>query len=757
MNTAQFVPKELEPGYWTETRLKSEWNYKYEPNQLFPELLAVQSLCPWPGTVSSSRAQMFGSHIGQRLLIKRPTIRRIQTGLEAKYGKATFNIQAPANCSVVDIIHFYNANTKLRDDIKANPESIVVVEYATPEGIEIGYMSMTEFCSNHPYFGFRYRTTEAGKSLYPKKALKKGTVLLDSPAVDPDGNYRYGIQLPTYFATIPSVAEDGILIAESIREWLTVSTFDKKRGSWGSNTYPINLYGDEKTYKPFPEIGDRVRPDALLMAFRKYEGGCCPVEMSRKATMEHSATYDSLLYADGPGGTVIDIRVYKDGASQSYAPDMCNEQAIKYDKARREFYEKILKLYNRLDHNANKKLRMSPEFSNLVETAIKVGAETAQRQHGQKKLEQRIQNLHRGAPMDDWVIEFVIQYDRMPVVGGKLTDTVGGKGVIVKICPDEDMPIDEHGNRALVVMDSNATISRMNIARFYEQYFNACSRDLTKEICEYYKVAPPPVHGQKMHMAKKMEVARMFREGDPASLAIFDRLIRYFEIIVPIQKKFFEGIRNINDRAKMAEQVIDILEDGIYLHHPTDNDPELHDVITQLKAEFPAKMSKITYRGNSGKMRTTKDAHLIGDVYFMLLEKTGGDWSAVSSAKVQGFGTICQLTNQDKNSSPVRRQGIRAYGETEIRIILACLGPYITNVLLDRNNNLEAHKFGVKNILRAQYPTNIRELVDYNQVTLGGSRSLELVHHLLFCGGIRFTYEKYQESYQKADFSGLAV
>lgn len=419
----KYIPKEMVPGYWTEERLRSDWNYHYEPNQLFPEILAVQSLCPWPGTVSSSRAQMFGSHIGQRLSIKSPTIRRIQTGLEAKYGKATFKTQVENNSRVIEVVHYYNAGSKMTGGINYNPEDIVILE--DEQTNEIHYVSMKQYCSKHPHFGFRFKNTDAGNSLYQKKAIPAGTILQDSPAITKDGNYMYGIELPTYFSTLPVGAEDGIAIAESIRDWLTTPSFDKKRGSWGANTYPINLYGTETVYKPFPEVGDRVRPDGRLMAFRKYEGGCCPVEMSRQASMEVSSTYDTTLYADGPGGVVIDVRVYKDGASQSYAPDICNDQAMKYDKARREFYEKIYRIYSKLNANAHGKLKMSPEFSNLVTTAIEVQAETAQRQAGQKKLEQRIQKLRRGAPMDDFVVEFIIQYDRMPVVGGKLTDTVG--------------------------------------------------------------------------------------------------------------------------------------------------------------------------------------------------------------------------------------------------------------------------------------------------------------------------------------------
>lgn len=35
----------------------------------------------------------------------------------------------------------------------------------------------------------------------------------------------------------------------------------------------------------------------------------------------------------------------------------------------------------------------------------------------------------------------------------KLSDLMGGKGVICAVWPDENMPIDDHGNRAELVID----------------------------------------------------------------------------------------------------------------------------------------------------------------------------------------------------------------------------------------------------------------------------------------------------------------
>jgi hypothetical protein len=172
-----------------------------------------------------------------------------------------------------------------------------------------------------------------------------------------------------------------------------------------------------------------------------------------------------------------------------------------------------------------------------------------------------------------------------------------------------------------------------------------------------------------------------------------------------------------------------------------------------VKQEFMPHKGKLTYRGNSGKIRRTKEDILVGSLYIMLLEKTGNDWTAVSSGKLQNFGVLSQITNQDKNAAPTRQQAIRAWGETEVRIATAYLGPKITAEIIDRNNNILSHRDAVRSVLTAPTPSNIDVLVDRIKIPLGRARPLELIKHLAFCNGWEFTYKPYQETSHKVDYS----
>ncbi len=719
--------------------LSSVWNYRYEPNQLHPELANVMSLSPFDGTVSASRKQMFGaSHTSQCLVFDRPTPRRIQTGAEIQYGRATFSTKVERDCKVLHVIPFYNDKLVGVDAIRHNPETMLIVEYE--DNGEIDCISMKEYFSNHQYFGFPYKNTDAVRRLrggIDGSQYRAGTILQDSPSKRPDGNYCYGINLNVMFASFPEVAEDGVLLSDEVVEWLKIRKYEKRTVPFGSTHFPLNIYGDENNYKPFPEIGDYVRPDGLIMALRSYSDVYSAVEMNATACREVNYPFDKTIYVPSGRGRVIDIRVSHDISRTPFSPSICNDQALKYDRAARLFYAEVYKHYESMRANKGKRLKISHNFKNLVKHAYSVIQEGVN-----STEEQRVQKIYRASPMDDFTIEFVVEYESVPKEGYKLTDCWGGKGVVVKVVPKEDMPVDEHGNRVHVIMDGGATVSRQNLGRLYEQFFNACSRDMVKEFCNLFGVAYPGTHGQKLNLAEKAKVEAAFRNCDPTAEAAWDRFPHYIETISPRQAEFYYSECRAGRR---GEHMISFLEDGIYLYHPSDNDPELPDVVEALKTEFMPHISSVTYRGNSGRMVTTKEKILIGEIYFILLEKTGDDWTSVSSGKLQNFGILSHINNQDKHSSPWRQQAIRAWGETETAIGTAYMGYRVMAEVMDRNNNITAHRYGVYSILRADHPTDIPVLVDRQKIPLGNAKPLELVKHLGLCNGWQFTYQPYQE------------
>jgi DNA-directed RNA polymerase beta subunit len=698
-----------------------------QPNQLYRDLMGVNSLNPWDGTDSSSRKQMFSSHIGQTLVIKGSTERRQQTGMEREYAKYTFSVKMPVNAQVIKVIKRYrdDESSIAATGIVKTPQEIIIYEQV--ETKEVGMIIISRYCSHHQYFGFEYRNQPALHRIRAGEHVAAGEILQDSPSVTPDGGYKYGRECNMAFMSHPACSEDGILISRDILPHFAFKTYETRVVEFGNKRFPLNLYGTPEKFKPFPDIGDKIREDGLLMCLRTYDESLAAAEQSIYDLMVPDFTFDKPVYAGGAGGTVIDIRVYHDKDSPyPTTPVGMEVQARKYDEARRASYLEILELYRRLKRD-RPELQITPEFQRLVVEAISVVGDNKGK---------RVVKLFRQAPLDDYRIEFVVEYDIVPTTGFKLTDCHGGKGVICQVAEPWQMPVDEAGNRADIVMDPNSTVSRMNIGRLYEQYINAAGRDVAKEICHRLNI-------QANDLKVMSKLGELDRTNRPAIDMAWEYLLGFYKIVSP---KMFVWFTDGEYGRSRLEHLAEVITKGVYLYMPPENDPEPVEMIKALEKFYRPTYGPVTYVGNSGRKVTTKLPVRIGSMYIILLEKIGDDWTAVSSGKLQHFGVLSQVTNTDKYSSPTRTQAIRALGEAEVRIYVSYAGPRITAEILDRNNNPKTHQYQVQRILEADQPTNILNTVDRGEIPLGGSKPLQLVKHVLECGGTKFRYTPHLET-----------
>jgi len=694
-----------------------------KPNQLSQKLTTVLGLTSFDIYNSASRKQMFSSHISQALVISGSTEKSIQSGMEQEYGKYTFSKTMPVDADIIRIIPRYRQT--LDSGISHNPETLVIYENAHTK--EIGCISLVDFHSNHPYFGFAFKNTTDRSKVSVGASIAAGTVLQSSPAIGKHGNYMYGRECNIALMSVPGVAEDGIVVSRSLLKQFSFKTYERRIVEWGSKFYPLNKYGTDKVYKAFPDIGEYVAPDGVLMSLRSYDEDFEPVEITVNSTRHLDHVFDRSTYTSA-GGKIIDIRVMHDAESSvPTTPIGMEVQAAKYNEASRRYYREIITEYEIFKRNRGDSLSLSEEFHTLVREAYTV---LGFKGTGESESSDRVTKTYRGIPLDDWRMEFVIEYDITPNIGFKLTDQYGGKGVICHIAEDDEMPVDSAGNRADLIMDPNARFARQNLGGLYELYLNASKRDLLVEIRNAFGIKPDsgPINQEYLRTHANMQTVK-------------DRLLRWYEIVIPhVHQWFIDGTY----KQPFEYHLKEIIEEGVNrIHHPPDNQAYGPDVIAQLENEFKTVYGPVSYVGNSGIRRTTKNPVRIGSMYIIILEKTGDDWTAVSSGKFQNFGVLAPITSRDKYTSPTRNQAIRAFGDAEVRILLSTIGPLPTAEILDRNNNIPTHRSIVRSVLLADKPTDIACAVDRNEIPLGNARPLQLVKHLALCGGWKFMYKPY--------------
>lgn len=699
-------------------------------NELHPELLGLQSLNFAAANDSPSRAVMFGSHFSQHLVIDGSEDSRIQTGAEQEFGKYTFGIRMPEDGKIIAIIPRFPAGVG-KDSIPYNPETIVIYEKENTG--EIDCFSITDFASYHQYFGYKYKFKEAVNQLKPNAYIAKGTVFADSPAVSENTNYGYGINLNIALMSIPSVSEDGIMISRDVLDKMKFRIYERRSIEFGESTFPLNLYGSADEYKVFPDIGSYINENGALMMLRTYDDDLMPVEMSVYDTREPDFMFDKGVYVRGGQGLhdslgkgkVVDVRVIRNNSiNRKLPPAMC-KQLDKYADAQLKFHEEIVKVSERIKYERSKKygdnaVKLSPKLHRLIVESLAI----LNQKHSNKKMTQTLNLIYRKNPVDEYRVDVTIEYEITPNIGFKLSDRSGAKGVICKIEEPENMPVDANGVRADMVMDDTSTISRMNLGRLYCLYLGGSIRDTTAQI-------------RKMYGSNKTTPEKL-QSIDPSQFEqMYNYLLGYYQCISEKQFKFFS--EQISQEEKY-QHMADIINKGIYIYSPVNNDKDLPSIVKSIEAHYPPTYGPLSYVGNSGKRVTTKKNIRIGQIYVMLLDKIADDWSAVSSGKLQHFGVLSPVTKSEKFSFPYHNSPTRTIGESEGRIFAGYCGREAIAEMMDRSNNSAAQRNAVMNILTADKPTNIDEVVDRQFAPLGASRPLQLVNHIMGCAGIRITY-----------------
>lgn len=433
---------------------------EHRPNELHPDLLATTALNPFPGQISASRLQMFNSHIAQALIVDGRTPRRCQTGLEAKFGEYVYGDTLKHPTRLIKSIPKFHKRVG-ESAIRENPSTTLIVEYEkeTVDGRiykEVDYLDLKNWHEQSTGFGFQYDHPER-----PKDYMPEGYSLSQSPSVDNAGNYCFGLEANVAMMSVPQVTEDGVVVSESFCRRTTTMGIQTYSFHFGKEYFPLNLYGDEVNYKSFPDVGDYVNDDGILVALRRYDELTAPVTMAKEALKDSDFKYDKCTYVP-KGAKVVDVRVYHDtrlkisrGKRENTPPGM-TRQTRKYLEAEQQYYAEVLKTYKEMYANQKEALRITPRFNRLlVEAHGMVNSQEANDLH----------RTYRGAPIDEWRVEVTLQYPIEPTIGFKITGCHGDKGVIVDVLPDEDMPVDADGNRAEIIMDGMSTINRMNISR----------------------------------------------------------------------------------------------------------------------------------------------------------------------------------------------------------------------------------------------------------------------------------------------------
>lgn len=390
---------------------------------LHSEHLGIHAMSPFSSYNSSPRNVMFSSHVGQRLVIEGCDEEIIQTGVSRELGKYSFSVTMPVNGNIIKVIEKYPKTASI-NSLPFNPETIVI--YENDETKEIDYIRIPYYNSLSQFFGFKYDIKQEAVDLIRHgNFIPKGTVFADSPSIKENGGYAYGVNLNTAFMSLSSVSNDGMAIARDVLDKLKFKVYETRIIQFGTNCFPLNLHGSKYHYKPFPEIGDKIRDDGILAMLRDYDPDTVPVNFDLYSTMEPDMMFDVPTYVRGGGGRVIDIEVIGNNNPNKNLPEAMREQVVKYQQAYLRFCKEIIATDKKIRETRKKAygstdVKLSNRLHNLITECLAIT------NYNEEKYDQRLLLQHKKSSTDEYRVKFVIEYTITPDLGYKLTDTSGG-------------------------------------------------------------------------------------------------------------------------------------------------------------------------------------------------------------------------------------------------------------------------------------------------------------------------------------------
>lgn len=732
---------------------------------------------------SSSRSYMYGSHQSQSVTLRDGDEPIIQTGVENQLARHTFGPRLKDDVRVMRVIKRYGSLDTGRYVSDVTETLLIVLKEEWDEDTQRTIKKLDVINVNlshsgyHQDFGFSYKLNDdVLRNIRPGTYLPKDTILAKSPAVKENDGYALGVNANILLCTLPDIAEDAVVISKSLARKLAYDVFENVSIEFGSDYLPLNLYGSDTEYKPFPEIGDSICKDSILMALRNFKDfgssktateedplDFTPGLLSNKDLQTFDPNFDKCYYVRGPGeevdlgtvkvnsGEVIDIKCYKNPRKNSELyygmadlPDKYTRSYLKFTEDVINAYHDVCKELNDEDYVKNGvKIEKSNRLHNLIVNCGKIATEVMSNAiKGNKVLTELANKIkadkgpkarvlpnklglsNRNDALDTYRVEFTIRYTVIPDRGHKISDQSGGKGVISEVRDDKLMPYNKYG-RADIIMDTNSVINRMNLARIYQQHICATSR-----YCQ--RVLREMAGGQRIEQLDESKIEEMF-----------SYLMGLLGLIDTAQFDRYA-------QATLEEKMIildECINKEVYIMSQVTNKKTSYQIVMDIDNSIyrpPRDNVVIPYRDLDGnvKQSVTVDKMFIAPLYIILLSKTSDNMLFSSSSNLNNFLFPIPVTAGNRDRLPYRNTPTKIMSETEGRLYAYYGGREFAAEMKDRANSVPTHMAMYKNILNAKEPMNTDTLVDRSVTKYGNDSAVRLIHSILRPLGMDYVYVK---------------
>lgn len=569
--------------------------------------------------------------------------------------------------------------------------------------------------------------------------------MLNTMKCQKDGEFVDGVNLTTVCISHPDIIEDAYTISQYAADQMHsygLKIIDKvvRRGE-----VLIDIYGRDtpmgRVPQYFPDVGQAIRDDGLVIATREFDPLYAAIDCSAGELQHISPFYDDGEYVDADpkhyqnpteenGSRVIDIQVWRNetainnGVNDIEVSEENKRILDQYALAQKNYYQEILRFYFSVTEDvvwAPKALllieramasdchEVFPEFREKIhheiEKLVRQGA-IPREQVGSRATARLANPVDRvlNDPIDTYTIRIVVRYPIPVTVSTKITDRSGTKGVIGEVLPTDKMPLDEFGRRIHVIRSMNAVPRRSTFSALFQIYWSDASEQLKFRL-------KPMLDAGKVNQAWEI---------------MMDYLCRYNPDWANMLN---QSHPTHGDKTNLFKEIYDFT---IRIWIPHELEKSHIDIVHSL-GEYKPKKSRLLLTNYDGVPEWTKNTFYVGYVETLRLDKTGREFSSISSMYTNFLGMI-DATNQGRGSYPINYSSKKWGGEAEHRLTDG-YGVGLFDEIHNRSNCPEVHRALVRGLLESSTPSNPGYLIDRDKYPLGDSQVDRMIFNVHRCEG----------------------
>lgn len=560
------------------------------------------------GHINAMRTTMFTAHLKQFVNLVHPEPPRIFTGMEKLVGEFSDGYKILATTKGNSKVYYKTTaeGDKLYADEDAIPAdyevlhkivkfegivkkpmiySLIVRNKKTGEYDIVTRMPVEDLTEN---FGYLYNN-DVIDSYEEGDEIPKGTVLYRSTSYDDDMVYSYGVNAHTGYTLNPFTSEDAAVVSESFARRCESVSSETYSINMNDNDYLLNIFGDKKTYKVFPDIGEKA--DDILCALRRLESSQLLFDFkdrNLKTIMDQDK-----VYSLDDTSEVIDITIYNNNDELEETP--FTKQIMRYYRSQTKYYRKIYEICKKI-------VESGEPFSQDIDYALKRSSEMIDTDKKWKEGDSAFSNM---------VIKIHVLQRSGLRPGQKITGRCGNKSVISKILPDSEMPYvpltDKNGD---IVYDDNGNPVVKYHLEVLENLLGIINRTTSSPLQELMETS---INEQ---IIEYMRSLKSYKERE---VIFFDALYIYNEKEYAQYKKIYDS----RDHAGKKKFIDDVMEQGMYIHdQPLWSDTATFFRIDKLLKRFDfLKPSPLFVNRNGIAERCLRDVWP-GQMYIMKLKQS---------------------------------------------------------------------------------------------------------------------------------------